>query len=96
MITLTTKIERSDGLLVSDVDNETVIMEADSGRYHGLNFLATHIWNSLDSPVTAQLLCDRLMDEYDVSRRQCETDVLDFLTDLLDRGVIRVVEQHQG
>ncbi len=96
MITLNSQIERSNGLLVSGVDNETVILDTENGHYHGLNPMATQIWSLLESSVTVQSLCESLVNQYDVSSQQCEQDVLTFLSDLLTRDVIRVAELSDG
>jgi hypothetical protein len=42
----------------------------------------------LEAPQTAAQLRDRLLEEYDVDARECETAVLEFAGKLVDRGVL--------
>lgn len=85
-----TRVCRVDDVLDTDIDNETVMMDIDQGRYFGLNKTGTRIWALLAQPVVISDLCDQLKAEFNVPQEQFEQDVFDFLERLLTRGLLRV------
>lgn len=86
-----TRVRRVDDVLETDIDDQTVMMDIDRGSYFGLNQTGTRIWALLAEPMAIGELCDRLMEQFDVPREQCEQQVLDYLESLLGRGLLRVV-----
>jgi hypothetical protein len=85
------RVRRVTDLLETEIEDEKVMMDIDQGRYYGLNGTGTRIWPLLAEPVLIRDLCDRLAAEFDVPAEQCERDVVGFLSDLLDRGLLQVV-----
>ena len=84
------RVSRLDDVLETDIDNETVMMDIDQGRYFGLNRSATRIWEVLAEPVVIEDLVELLAAEFDVSREQCERDVMTFLEGLRARGLLSI------
>lgn len=85
------RVHRTDDVLNTEIDDQTVMMDIEKGSYFGLNPTATRIWALLVEPTVIADLCDRLMEEFDVPREQCEKQVFKFLGELLDRGLIQIV-----
>lgn len=92
MMTLKTKIKRSSRPLSSQVADELVMFDTESGKYYGLNNIATEVWKRLEDPVSVEKLCRSLTDEFDVTLQQCREDMLEFLPELVERDLIEVVE----
>ena len=92
-ITLQTTIERAGDFVTATVDDALVMMSLDKGAYYGLDEIGTQIWSHLETPTRVGALCDSLQAQYDVGRAQCEEDVLAFLQELLDEGMVRVVNK---
>jgi hypothetical protein len=67
------------------------MMDVDQGCYYGLNVTATRIWDMLAQPITVSGLCAQLAGEFAVPLHQCEQEVLEFLGDLMSRGLVKVV-----
>ncbi len=74
-----TIIQRNEEILSSSINNETVMMDIESGQYIGLDPIATRIWALIEQPITFEKLCETLTNEYEVSLEQCQTDVATFL-----------------
>ncbi|MCG8469528.1 MAG: PqqD family peptide modification chaperone [Gemmatimonadetes bacterium] len=91
-LTLDATIARADTVIASDLADESVVVDADRLRYHGLNETGSRIWGLISEPTTVRELCARLADEFDVPTERCEEDVIAFLGDLSQRGVISIVE----
>ncbi len=79
-----------------DLASESVILDTDSGVYFGLNEVGRRIWQLLSSPQQVCAVQAALVREFDVEPEQCRSDLLRFLQDLADRGLIEVVDDDRG
>lgn len=86
-----TKIIRTDKALASAIDDELVMFDANAGQYYGLNSVATAVWNQLETAKTVDELASELTNEFDVSKKDCINDLLEFLPDLQKKGLIEIV-----
>ncbi len=75
-------------IVQSKIDDETVMMDTDSGFYFGLNAVASVIWELLKEEHTLEQLVDKLMMEYTVSREQCLRETTQLLQQMLEHKVI--------
>ena len=69
-------------VLDAEIDDQSVMMDIERGSYFGLNKTGTRIWALLAEPMVIDELCDRLTEEFEVPREQCERQVFDFLGSL--------------
>lgn len=86
-----TVICRSDALLSNNLGDDVVMMDIEQGSYYGLEGVAARIWEFTEKPVSVGSLCERLMNEYEVSPERCEQEVNTFIGDLLKRDIVRIV-----
>ena len=86
-----TRVRRMVDVLDAEIDDQSVMMDIEQGSYFGLNKTGTRIWALLAEPIVIGELCDRLTEEFEVPREQCERQLVDFLGSLLDRGLLQVV-----
>lgn len=91
-IALDTVIQRSRSFLAADLDNDTILLGLQKSQYYGMRATANDIWQLLAEPRSIARICDFLQDKYDVARGQCEQDVLAFLLELLDVGLVCIRE----
>lgn len=87
-MTLDTKLVRNHQLTTAELDGEVVMLSLETNRYYGLNSVGTRIWELLAQPMTLSMVCDTLMNEYDVTRAQCEREVFEVAQRLLDEKLI--------
>lgn len=88
-ITLDTTVSHSGETLYARVGKEeAVMMSVTAGRYYGLNAVAARIWELLERPMTIAELCARLCEEFEVDAQTCEAEVLKFVNDLIDNGIV--------
>ena len=85
------QVRRIEDVLDTEIDDQTVMMDIEQGSYFGLNETGTRIWALLAEPILIGDLCDRLMEEFEVPREQCEQQVVGFLGHLMERGLLQVV-----
>lgn len=90
-LTSTTVVVRSDAQASCQIDDETVIMHLETGRYFGYDPVGTRIWALMKEPRTVSAICEQLVTEYEgVEASQCTSDVLAFLRELLDEGLVTI------
>jgi hypothetical protein len=89
----TSIVQRSDGFVHAEVDNEVVALSIDRGTCYGLNPVGSRIWKIIENPVAIDDICSRLMAEYDVDAATCERQVLDLLEELRSEGLIKSLER---
>jgi hypothetical protein len=77
-------------IVASDIDDEKVMMSIEKGQYYGLDPVGSRIWDLMDKPVAVSALIAQLLSKYDVDRETCERDVLAFLEELREDGILQV------
>ena len=77
-------------IVVSDIDDEKVMMSVENGQYYNLDSVGSRVWELIVKPVKVSELIDALLLKYDVDRETCERDVLAFLSELHKDGILQV------
>jgi len=93
MITDDTTVTQEKETVSTVLDDETMLMSVASGKCHALDLIGSRIWEEIAKPLPVSELCDRLSREFDVERKQCEHDVLVFLNELAEDGLVKDVSQ---
>lgn len=88
-ITANTVISRTEEVVASDIDGETVMMSIQNGKYYGLDDIGSRIWELMENPIKVSDLVDTLLARYEVDRESCERDVLKFLNELGDDKILQ-------
>lgn len=89
-ITLDSTVVAKPDLISAPMDDSLVMLDLQSGKYFGLDDIATVIWDAIASPVSVRDLCDWLQVRYDVDSTTCQSDTLSFLNQLYEDGLLRV------
>lgn len=76
------------GVLFRELDGEGVLLEMESGRYFGLDDVATRIWSLLGEHARLSTVHEQLLAEYDVADEQLRSDLLSFVQALLDHNLL--------
>jgi DNA-directed RNA polymerase subunit N (RpoN/RPB10) len=74
----------------AELDGEFVVLNVTSGTYYGLGAVAAHVWALIQEPRSVQEIEDRVLQEFDVDQARCRRDVLAFLQQLADKGLIHI------
>ncbi len=86
-----TILRKSDSVFSGVVDDETVAMSIQNGKYYSLNATASRILALLEEPRTLGSLCDALQRRYRVDGAVLGQDVREFVREMLDFGLIEAV-----
>jgi hypothetical protein len=92
-VQLSTLIMRDGEPIATSIDNEVVMLSPRAQAYFGLGTVGSEIWNAIETPRRVDDVCAGLMQEFEIDAETCQRQVLDFLNDLVDRGLARVVAE---
>lgn len=85
------QVQRRDDLLANDLsESETVMLDITGGNYYGIKDVGKAIWDHLESPLTVDALCERLVEQFDVEPEVCRRETTAFIESLHERGLIVV------
>jgi len=84
--TVLTKNEEK--FLASDLGDEMVMMDLESGNYIGLNEVGKDIWLHITGETTVSELIAKLVEEYEVTAEECEKDVMEYLEGMLEKRMV--------
>jgi hypothetical protein len=85
---LASSIRVPDHVVYRDFPEETVMLNLDSGMYHGLNRTAARMVTTLQESATVAAAIDSLAAEFQQPRERIEEDVLSLCRTLDERGLI--------
>lgn len=87
-LTADTEVRRTSHQASCILGEEAVVLQLDSGIYHGLNPVAARVWELIEASRTVAGIVDVLLDEYEVERGRCEADVENLLVAMREAGLV--------
>jgi hypothetical protein len=75
----------------TQLDDEAIVLDLESGIYYGLAQVGARIWAILQQPTTCTQIVDALRDEYDVDPNDLKTDVLAFVRELHENRLVNIL-----
>lgn len=93
-IQLDTRVQQSPNpIATSPVDEDLMMFSQERNRYFALKGPARAIWERIAQPVVVEQLCEELTADFvDVDIDECQRDVIAFLIELQDEGLIRIID----
>lgn len=86
-----TVIQRNESrFLASQLGEETVMMDMDSGDYLGINSVASDMWALLQEPIKVETLIKTMVEMYDVSEEVCKAELETFLPKMFAQNMLIV------
>ena len=70
------------------VEDETVLLNLESGFYFGVDQVGQRIWQLVGDGMTLGEIVDAIVAEYEVEPSEAEIDVLEFANTLLEKGLL--------
>ncbi len=92
-VELSTRVVRFSELMSAPVDKEIVILSLASNHYVGLDEIGRRVWELIEQPRRVDELCRQLTREFDATEEQIAGDVLPFLSQLENEGLVHVVAE---
>ena len=76
--------------------DEAVVIRQDAAEVLGLNLVGARVLELIDEGLSESTILERLLQEFDVTPRQLQADVRDFIAELRDLGVIEPLPSDRG
>lgn len=83
-------VKRDSSLLFTRVDDDLILFSAERGMYYGTQVVGSRIWALIEDEVSIAEICDKLLEEFSVDRVACEREVLQFVEQLAEEGMVAV------
>ena len=87
-ISFSDRVTVPDDVLISNLQDESVILNLDSERYYGLDNVGTRFLSVLTTSDTIESAYERLRNEYDVDPQLLRNDLLALIENLVDQGLL--------
>jgi hypothetical protein len=79
---------RRDRVLVERIDDETVLLDLDSGLYFALNEVGARVWELCDGQRAIDDIVAVIVEEYDVDTATARADVAELVAQLADDALL--------
>ena len=87
-VKLDTKLSIPPQVMSRLVGDETVLLDLASGMYFGLDDVGKRIWESVAEGQSLGETAAIIATEYEVDEAQAQADLIEFATDLVERGLL--------
>ena len=87
-ISFSDRVTIPDDVLISHLQEESVILNLDSESYFGLDDVGTRFLSVLTSSESIEAAYERLRNEYDVDPQVLRNDLLALVENLIDQGLL--------
>jgi hypothetical protein len=74
------------------IEDEAVIVLPEKGKVEVLNQVGAFIWERADGSLTVSEIIEQICEEFSVERSEAQKDTLVFISDLIGRGVLSILE----
>lgn len=79
----------SPGVVVTQVDGESVLLDSSSGQYFGLNDTGTQVLNLIEKQIHFSEICEKLTSQYPENQSDITIDVSELISSLLNKQLIK-------
>ncbi|MEM9543677.1 MAG: PqqD family protein [Cyanobacteria bacterium P01_E01_bin.42] len=89
-IALTQKVSLAENVLIQDLAGESVLLDLESEEYFGLDEIGTRMLTVAGESESLQVAYEILLAEYEVDEIRLKQDLLEFVAQLVEYGLVRV------
>jgi coenzyme PQQ synthesis protein D (PqqD) len=89
-ISFSDRVTVPDEILISNLQDESVILNLNSERYFGLDDVGTRMLSVLTSSDSIGTAYESLAAEYNVDRQMLENDLVALVENLLQQGLVQI------
>lgn len=89
-ISFSDRVRVPDDVLISNLQEESVILNLDSERYYGLDDVGTRFLSVLNTADSIEAAYEKLIQEYDVDKEVLRKDLLTLVENLVAQGIVQI------
>ncbi len=90
MLMLEDTVSANSEVIVTELDDEAVLLNMQTKMYFSLNTTGLVIWNLLDQGLSLGMVAEKLLNEYEVSPEKAQQCVFDLVTQLSSEHLVSV------
>jgi len=90
MISLKDKVKQSPKVAFRVIEGEVIILTPHDSTIHTFNPVGTSIWKLLDNEREISEVVKAIREEYEVSQKEAEQDVLEFIEHLYQKKIVLI------
>jgi hypothetical protein len=87
-ISFSDRVRVPDDVLISNLQEESVILNLDSERYYGLDDVGTRFLSVLNTADSIEAAYEVLRAQYDVDAQNLRQDLLELVEELVRQGIL--------
>jgi hypothetical protein len=84
----TAVLRRSDAQVSTVLDDEVVALHTERNTFFTMNPVASRVWGILERPTSFAVVCDLLVEEFEVDRDVCVIEVGALIDTLVEKGLV--------
>ena len=92
-ISFSDRVRVPDDVLISNLQEESVILNLDSERYYGLDDVGTRFLSVLNTADSIEKAYEKLIQEYDVDEEVLRKDLLTLVENLMEQGLVEISDK---
>lgn len=89
-VSLDASVAIPEDVIFRELDGEAIILNLATGTYFGLDEVGTRVWMLLTESSNIRRVIDVMTGEYDVKSVELERDVLELVSQLSDKGLVKL------
>ena len=89
-INLDTRIQIPEDIYTQEIDDETILLDIQSGKYFGLDPVGTRMWQLLRQHGALRPVYEIVLSEYEVAPERLETDLLALTETMIEKGLAKI------
>jgi coenzyme PQQ synthesis protein D (PqqD) len=89
-ISFADRVRVPDDVLISNLQDESVILNLNSERYFGLDNVGTRMLSALSTSNSIEAAYELLLDEYEVEPQALRQDLTSLIENLLQQGLVAI------
>jgi hypothetical protein len=82
------RVRQNPAVLSAAVGEAIVLLHAEKNAYYDTESVGARVWQEIAEPRTVAEVCKKLEEEYEVDAATCQADVIAFLEDAANEGII--------
>jgi hypothetical protein len=90
MVSFSDRVRVPDDVLISNLQEESVILNLDSERYFGLDDIGTRFLSVLTTSDSIEAAYKKLLSEYDVDSEMLRHDLIALVENLIEQGIVQI------
>jgi hypothetical protein len=90
MVSFSDRVRVPDDVLISNLQEESVILNLDSERYFGLDDVGTRFLSVLTTSDSIEAAYQKLLSEYNVDSESLRHDLIALVENLIEQGIVQI------